>query len=53
MKRRFRIKQITISYTWNIPSGTTIIFDFVLFSGIAKTVQSLIIRSDIRKQLGR
>jgi len=47
------VSGLMISYYWNIPSGATIIFAFVLIFGIAKTVQSLIIRSDIRKQLGR
>lgn len=42
---------LMVSYYWNIPSGATIIFAFVLIFGIAKTIQRLIIRSDIRKQL--
>ncbi|MHC1775045.1 MAG: metal ABC transporter permease [Lentimicrobium sp.] len=45
------ISGLLVSYFWNIPSGATIIFAFVLIFGIAKTVQSLMIRSDIRKQL--
>jgi zinc transport system permease protein len=44
---------LMISYYWNIPSGATIIFAFVLIFGLAKTVHSMVIRSDIRKQLGR
>lgn len=42
---------LMVSYYWNIPSGATIIFAFVLIFGIARTIQRLIIRSDIRKQL--
>jgi zinc transport system permease protein len=42
---------LLVSYYWNIPSGATIIFAFVLIFGIAKAVQSLIVRSDIRRQL--
>ncbi|NTW24986.1 MAG: metal ABC transporter permease [Lentimicrobium sp.] len=46
------IAGLLISYFWNIPSGATIIFAFVVIFGIAKTIQSLMVRSDIRKQLG-
>ncbi len=42
---------LMISYYWNIPSGATIIFTFVLIFGIAKAVQSLMIKSDIRRQI--
>jgi zinc transport system permease protein len=42
---------LLVSYYWNIPSGATIIFAFVLIFGVAKAVQSLIVRSDIRRQL--
>lgn len=42
---------LIISYYWNIPSGATIIFTFVLIFGIAKAVQSLMIKSDIRRQI--
>jgi zinc transport system permease protein len=45
------VSGLMISYYWNIPSGATIIFAFVLIFGIAKAVQSLMIRSDIRRQL--
>jgi zinc transport system permease protein len=45
------ISGLLISYFWNIPSGATIIFAFVLIFGIAKVVQSLMVRSDIRRQL--
>ncbi|MFH1121067.1 MAG: metal ABC transporter permease [Bacteroidota bacterium] len=44
---------LMISYSWNIPSGATIIFAFVLIFGIAKSVHWLMIRSVIRKQLDR
>ncbi len=44
---------LLVSYYWNIPSGATIIFAFVLIFGIAKTIHSLIIRSEIRKQLDK
>lgn len=47
------VSGLMISYYWNIPSGATIIFAFVLIFGIAKAVQSLIIRSDIRRQLDK
>ncbi len=46
------ISGLLVSYFWNIPSGATIIFAFVLIFGFAKVVKSLMIRSDIRKQLG-
>ena len=42
---------LMISYYWNIPSGATIIFTFVLIFGIAKAIQSLMIKSDIRRQI--
>ncbi len=46
------ISGLLVSYFWNIPSGATIIFAFVLIFGIAKAIQSLMIRADIRKQQG-
>jgi len=46
------IAGLLISYFWNIPSGATIIFAFVVIFGVAKAVQSLMVRADIRKQLG-
>jgi zinc transport system permease protein len=42
---------LMISYYWNIPSGATIIFTFVLIFGIAKAVQNLMVKSDIRRQI--
>lgn len=42
---------LLISYYWNIPSGATIIFAFVLIFAVARAIQRLIIRSDIKKQL--
>ncbi|MBK6345049.1 MAG: metal ABC transporter permease [Bacteroidales bacterium] len=42
---------LMVSYFWNIPSGATIIFAFVLIFGIAKVVQYLKFRSDIIRQL--
>ncbi len=51
MKKCFRVEQTTISYFRKILSAAIIIFAFVLIFGIARTIQRLIIRSDIRKQL--
>ncbi len=47
------VSGLMVSYYWNIPSGATIIFAFVLIFGISKTIQSLMIRSDIRRQLDK
>jgi zinc transport system permease protein len=44
---------LLVSYYWNIPSGATIIFAFVLIFGIAKAVQSLMVRLDIKRQLDK
>jgi len=47
------VSGLMVSYYWNIPSGATIIFAFVLIFGISKAVQSLMIRSNIRRQLDK
>ncbi|MBV2247075.1 MAG: metal ABC transporter permease [Lentimicrobium sp.] len=46
------ITGLIASYYFNIPSGATIIFAFVLMFAIAKVIQRLMIQAEMRTQLG-
>lgn len=47
------VSGLLVSYYWNIPSGATIIFAFVLIFGLAKATQVVMVKALIRKQLNR
>jgi zinc transport system permease protein len=47
------VSGLLLSYYWNIPSGATIIFAFVIIFGLAKATQVIIEKASIRKQLNR